>query len=606
MEKPDAVVDAMIASISHRGPDDSGRWTNGDAALGMSRLAIIDPEGGSQPRWAGPWCVVFNGEIYNHRELGSELELAGIEVTGRSDVEVVARAIQHWGSRAFARFDGMYAVAAYHRVERRGLLARDRFGEKPLYLWRGSGGVAFASEPRAFRAIGPWPELDEDSLTRYLALGFVPGRHSIWRDVVRVPPGHYAEVNDGEVTLHRTFPDVIPSESSCPDIYDQPLDELDRRLSEAVGSRLLSDVDVGVLLSGGIDSSLVAWYAARQQPGIRTFSVAVQDPRRDESAAAAAVADRLGTKHHVICVGETEALAVVEDLSSVYDEPFADSSAVPTLILSRFTSERVKVALSGDGGDELFSGYPRHASLSVRGSGVNALAALGSWATHTWWMRPQNPWARMQTRFRDPIASYIDAIGVADAGWVRRLGRDPAALQPLLDTARRLAEQADASWILTADQRCYLPDDLLTKIDRASMSCGLEVRAPFLAPVVSDWAARISPEAMGTPGAKQLPRALVRRHFGTAIADRPKQGFSVPLARWLRGSLSSLVDLACDGHLVSSSRLDGREVRRLGTALNRRFDAAAGPLWTIAMFELWYRRWCNPALRTSAGCDGVE
>lgn len=592
-------IDAMTASIAHRGPDDRGRWVGDGAALGMTRLAVIDVEGGLQPRFAGPWCCVFNGEIYNYREVRDRLIAAGSTIDGDGDSEVVTRAVAMWGPDAFDVLDGMFAVAAYHRESRQLLLARDRSGEKPLYVWRHREGVAFASEPRAFRALGRMPDLDDDSLVRYLRLGFVPGPASIWKDISTLPPGHVATITGADLRLAPQRPIAEPA----PPLVTPPpgnsdgtadiVEELDRRLELAVTSRLVADVEVGVLLSGGIDSSLVALHAARAVPGLHTFSVAIDDPRRNESAFARQVAERVGSTHHVLTVGDADARGVVHELADVYDEPFADASAIPTLLLSRFVAPQVKVALSGDGGDEYFTGYRRHrlAAADDPGRGARPLAGLAALATRTWWIRPQDPWRSMRQRFTDPVETYLDEMGAVDETWIRDLGLEGTAMDPVHDRVRRARCDDPERWPARADRDLYLPGDLLVKIDRASMSCGLEVRAPFLAPVIADWAAALRPEVLGPPGEKAVPRALVRRHFGPEIADRPKQGFSVPLASWLRGGLTELVDLACDGHLVNSGRLDRRAVGRMRSALHRRFDGAAAPLWTIAMFEHWHQTW---------------
>lgn len=597
----------MTASIRHRGPDDVGWWVDDHAALGMTRLSIIDLDGGRQPRIAGPWVIVFNGEIYNYRELRRELEAEGATIDGAGDSEVVARAIETWGERAFARLDGMYAIAAYHRERDEALFARDRFGEKPLYLWQHRDATAFASEQRAFEPLGGSLRIDESSLAAYLALGFVPGPASIWAGVRMLEPGSMARLHDGRLSFHRI---VQAPEVSAPTDPGDPgasaVDQLDARLRQSVTARLVADVEVGVLLSGGIDSSLVAAHAAAVHPGVHSFSVAIDDPARDESAHASAVADRLGTTHHTIRVTDADALAVVEQLPEVYDEPFADSSAVPTLLLCRFVSDHVKVALSGDGGDEFFSGYRRHllGADPVPGRAASVLARVADRATHSWWVRPQEPWRDLQRRSVSPVGRYLQQIGGMDPVWLRMTG-GPDGLGTWRDRVRALADDGDPRWPEAADRALYLPGDILTKIDRASMSCGLEVRAPFLAPVVADWAIGLGRDAIGAPGAKALPRALLERHFGAELARRPKQGFSVPLPTWLRGSLHPLVDLAVDGHLTSSGFLDRRAVVGLATALSRRFDRAAAPLWTIAMFELWHQRWrsgrTSGAVTPSAG-----
>lgn len=588
---PEDLAGRMVTALRHRGPDDSGSWIGQRVILSMARLSVIDISGGHQPKRAGSWRVILNGEIYNYTELRRELEAAGQSFGSDSDTEVVARAIAEWDTNAFSRFDGMYALAAFDTSTRRLLLARDRYGEKPLYVWHRGGGIAFASEPKALRQVGPLPSLNSTSLTSYLHLGWVPGADSIWTSIERIPPGCHAVVKSGEFRLARTHAEV---EADWDDSGD-PVDALDRKLHAAVTSRLVADVEVGVLLSGGIDSSLVAAHAASVHPQIKTFSVAIDDPQRNEAAYARQVAAALGTDHHEIPVGDADALSVVGDLPTIFDEPFADSSAIPTLLVSRFAADHVKVALSGDGGDEVFSGYGRYARVAAlrpshrhwprqAGSVVDRL----SWS---WWARPHTPLRRLAEERAPRESQYLDLLAVIPTRQLGRLSRRPPSLEGLHAEIRRLRATEAWNWPQRADTALYLPDDLLVKIDRASMSTGLEVRAPFLAPQVATWGLGLPPAAIGAPGTKALPRALLRRIFGDTLADRPKRGFSVPLARWLRGPLRDVADSVCDGVLVTEGWLDRPSVISLRRSLDRRFDRVAGPLWAMGMFEAWHERW---------------
>lgn len=607
---PDApeVLASMVAALHHRGPDSSGQWIGDGAAIGMARLAIIDLAGGDQPKTSGTWHVVFNGEIYNFRSVRQDLEACGRSFASDSDSEVVAHAIAQWDLGAFARLDGMYAIAAYDAGAHRLLLARDQFGEKPLYVWTAGERLAFASELKALRPLGDLGGLDEISITQYLHLGYVPPGRSIWADVLQIPPGHHAEYTDGQLRVERTGP---AAGASCDEVTDSPgpttrtaVDELDHRLREAVSSRLVADVEVGVLLSGGIDSSLVAAHAAAQHPGIRTFTIAIDDPARDESGHASAIARALGARHMTIPVTERDALGVVYDLARIYDEPFADSSSIPTVLLCRAVGEEVKVALAGDGGDEMFSGYSRHTVGHNRPNWARhvprSVPRVSSALATQWWVRPRGPITRMARATGHPAEVLLEQVALTPTTRLSALGADTRHLQPLRDHALQRWQGASRRWAEQLDVDLYLPGDLLVKVDRASMAFGLEIRVPFLAPYITRWVTSIAPDDLGPPGAKQLSRALALRYFGRTIADRPKQGFSVPLPRWLRGGLRPLADEIGDGYLVSSGILDRGAVRKLRRSFDRRFDPAAGPIWAIAMFELWYRTWSSSSSRSTA------
>lgn len=572
-----------------------------DAALGMTRLAIIDIEGGDQPKHSGPWHVVFNGEIYNFAQLRTQLERYGHSFTSGSDSEVVAHAIEHWHHEAFEHMDGMFAIAAFNSQSRELVLARDRFGEKPLYIKRGDGLIAFASEPKALNVLGPMDQLDAGSIVRYLHLGYVPGSRTIWRDVTQLEPGRWISLAGEE----KTGPSFAVGTHRVPDALNDPefttsgardnVTALENLLRASVASRLVSDVEVGILLSGGLDSTLIASLAVELKPSIRTFTVSVDDPGRNEAATARSTADRLGTHHTEIHLSGSDALSVVDDLACIYDEPFADSSAIPTVLLARKVSEHVSVALSGEGGDELFSGYGRHAIAAAYPAGTAAWKRLPATVTDDllwrWWVRPRDPLRKIYRLTCDPVIALDDEFSVTPRRLLQRLGAATAALDPLVDQARLLMREHPHRWAEQVDLERYLPGDLLVKVDRASMASGLEVRAPFLAPAIADWALALHNSERGPAGAKALPRQLLARRLGSEIASLPKQGFSVPLARWLRSSLRPLVDLACEGHLVNSGFLDQRAVKHLARSLDRRFNPAAAPLWAIIMFEMWYDRW---------------
>jgi asparagine synthase (glutamine-hydrolysing) len=591
----------MTSLLAHRGPDGSGHFFDGCAGLAMTRLAIIDIAGGQQPKSArdGDLQVVFNGEIYNHRALRRELVALGHAFESDSDSEVVARGFDQWGPEAFRRMHGMFAVAVWDRKSHRLTLARDRIGKKPLYVWIEKGSLAFASELKALAAVRAWPAVDQQAFADYLQLGFVPAPRSIWCGIHKLPAGHVAEWKDKTFhsrpfwELDRDAPDLRP---------DDPVEALRERLHASVGPRLVADVEVGVLLSGGIDSSLVAWTASQQRPGVHTFTVGFEDPELDESGPASALATALGTTHHQIRATASDALAIVHELPAIFDEPFADASAVPTLLVSRFAAEHVKVVLGGDGGDELFSGYARYEKFA-RMLTLQRMLPHPSRRLGRHLLPSSNRLVRQAgtvlDRWGDSSAStYLNVMGIAPPSLVEALLGRPTTASPAVVTSFEKAFIASPHRAPRyADLACYLPDDVLTKVDRASMSTGLEVRAPFLDTELVEWAARLAPECLGALGSKSLPRALLATRF-PELSRRPKQGFGIPLESWLRGPLRPLVDdLLSTSSLALHGLVQDEAVKGLRARLGTPGSSAAGPVWALLIFQLWYQRWASSSTK---------
>ncbi len=588
----------MTGAIGHRGPDEDGHFIDDLAGLGMKRLSILDVAGGSQPKQArhGELQVVFNGEIYNHQALRAQLQERDHRFESASDSEVVARAFEEWGSEAFRRMHGMFAIAVWDRTSRRLTLARDRIGKKPLYLWPHGQWLAFASELKALAPLRPWPAVDRHAFAEYLHLGFVPAPRSIWEGISKLPAGHVAEWEDGTLRtrpfwqLGHEGPELDPGD---------PVGELDRRLHAAVGSRLVADVDVGVLLSGGVDSTLIAVAAAEQHPGIHTFTVGFEDPALDESGPARQVAAALGTTHHETRATAADALALVQDLPGIFDEPFADASALPTLLVSRFAAEHVKVVLGGDGGDELFNGYNRYerfaAMLRLQSVLPPSARRLGQHLLPSSHARVRRVGTLLDRWGDTQAGTYWNAIAITAPSVLRGLLVEPSAA-PEVPASFRVAFTAPPHLApRSADLACYLPDDILVKVDRASMSTGLEVRAPFLETELVEWAARLSPTCLGSPGSKALPRALLATRF-PELSRRPKQGFVVPLEQWLRGPLQPLVrDLLSPSSLAEHGLVQSASVERLVGRLGSAGPAVSGPVWALLMFQLWYQRWAQPS-----------
>ena len=622
----------MAATLVHRGPDDAGCWTDaaGGVAFGFRRLAVLDRSpAGRQPMLSGDgrYACVFNGEIYNHRDLRAELESRGARFRGSSDTEVVVEAAAAHGPRAaVGRLWGMFALALWDRVERTLLLARDRLGKKPLHVARlGESGWLFASELKALHAVDRFRgEIDPAALATYLRFGYVPAPHTIFRDVWKLEPGTCSLLRCGHpVRRERYWSARTAARRGTRARRTGPpgplVAELDRLLRDAVGRRLIADVPVGALLSGGIDSAaVVALMQAQSGRPVRTYTVGFDEPEYDESAPAAAVARHLGTDHTALAVSSGAARDVIPELADVYDEPFADSSQIPTLLVSRLARRHVTVALSGDGGDEVFAGYRHYRTVAALSAAISAVprplrrpaGALLTRVPRNWWDAALVPvgWAlpaNERRRFGERVhraGRLLSAGRVDDALYWRlvSLWPDPGALAPAAgpgsvawEASRLDAEVPDFRARMTLyDLVSYLPDDILAKVDRASMAASLEVRSPLLDHRVVEWAWRL-PFAMkrrrGVP--KWILRQVLYRYVPRRLVDRPKRGFSLPLGQWLRVPLREWAE-----HLLRTDRIEAAGLRPAPVHdAWRRHLAGSGEehrLWVILMLVAWRERWC--------------
>lgn len=631
-----ALLRAMTDTIVHRGPDDEGYWSDSDAgvALGHRRLSIVDLSPlGHQPMTSadGRWVLSYNGEIYNHRDLRAELEQAGAVSQGgwrgHSDTETLLQAIAAWGlEEALARSAGMFAFSLWDRERRELSLVRDRFGEKPLYYgWAGKD-FLFGSELKAFRKHPSFEGvIDQDALAEYLSLTYVPAPRSIYRGIFKLEPGCILTIAEGGASDRRDAPPAIGAEGpfriarywdyrrlvadGLADPYEseeEALEALDKSLERSIRGQAVADVPVGAFLSGGIDSStVVALYQKYSSNPVRTFSIGFEEAGYDEARHAKAVAERLGTVHNEHYVTVDEARDVIPSLPSMYDEPFADSSQIPTFLVSRFSREQVTVALTGDGGDELFAGYNRHFlvpglwnKLQRVPGPLRKLAGMGSRLPHG----TLGAMSSMASRRPDRGGKLRKALAIA--GSANRIDDVYSALLdewhgeavPAGGKARR-GELPDAGpaapeavRIMLADALGYLPDDILTKVDRASMAVSLETRVPFLDHRVAAVAARI-PVGMQIEGGegKRLLRKLLYRELPEALFNRPKTGFAVPVGQWikappLREWAEELLD---DGRLREEGWLDAAVVRgRWNDHVSGRRDSSAA-MWAVLMFQAW-------------------
>jgi asparagine synthase (glutamine-hydrolysing) len=616
---------AMNDSIAHRGPDGADVWTDAEAGIALAhrRLAIIDlSDEGRQPMMSsdGRYVVSFNGEIYNYRALHADLEAQGVRFHGRSDTEAMLEGFANWGVEAtLARLEGMYAIALWDRRERRLRLVRDPLGIKPLYYTHAGDTLAFGSELKALHAVSGWqPTLDRDSLSSYLRYGYVPAPHTIYREARKLGPGEILDWQEGiapRVEAFWSMRDVACAGQRGRDGPTEPIDATDRLdavLREAVRDQIVSDVPLGAFLSGGIDSStVVALMQAQSARPVRTFSIGFAADGYDEAAHAKAVAAHLGTDHTELYVEPAHALSLVPRLPDLYDEPFADSSQIPTFLLAQMTRRHVTVALSGDGGDEGFAGYNRYAwadRLWRHAGGLPAglRHALG-WLVELPGPGPYDALAGLVAAARPgekamKVAALLRADGPDDAyrrlaslwqgpdrlvrGGAERPGpaNDPTLEADLPDFVARMQ---------FLDYATYLHDDVLTKVDRASMAVGLEARVPLLDTRVVRFAWSLPPalKLRGTTG-KWLLRQVLARYVPPALTERPKMGFAMPVGNWLRGPLREWAeDLLSPAELAVDGAIDPGPVRATWAAhLAGRRDYSQR-LWAILMFQAWQRRW---------------
>jgi asparagine synthase (glutamine-hydrolysing) len=626
----------MVAAIRHRGPDELGTWSDRECgiALAHSRLAIMDPSAaGRQPMVSksGRFIVAFNGEVYNFQGLRGELEGRGHTFIGHSDTEVLLACFAEWGlASTLPRLDGMFALALWDRSRRVLHLARDRFGEKPMYYgWCGRV-FLFGSELKAIRAHPAFDsELDRDALALFLRYAYVPEPWSIFDHIRKLPPATSVSLS---VSTHGAMP--APStywnaDERVHDLagtfdgsFDECVDAADELLGRSVRNRMLSDVPLGAFLSGGIDSSAVVskMQEAATAP-VRTFTIGFDDLRFDESVAAAEVSAHLGTHHTQLIASADDAMQVIPDLATIYDEPFADSSQIPSILVSRLAREHVTVALSGDGGDEVFGGYNRH-----------------SWVPSVW-----TATGRVPSTLRRVAGAAVERIhpSFVDAVAARMNGHLPARLRQRiagdkvrrLGTALRAATPQEMYWNLVShwspsevvlgatdavsgtsalrdwpnldlaaalmflDATTYLPGDILAKVDRASMSVGLEVRTPFLDHRLVEFAWSLPLEMRLHSGIGKRPvREIARRGIPSDLVERPKMGFGIPIGDWLRGPLRDWAEdllsaerLGRDGYLAPGPIREAWSAHLSGRS-NRHYE-----LWDVLMFQSWLEGSSGPA-----------
>jgi asparagine synthase (glutamine-hydrolysing) len=624
-------LERMTNCVRHRGPDGHGLWYNAERTVGLGhrRLAIQDLSPlGHQPMASSSsrYTVAFNGEVYNFKRLQTELVALGHTFRGHSDTEVMLAAFEQWGVvGALPHFTGMFALAVWDSAARELTLVRDRFGVKPLYYGVVGNTLYFASELAPFSEIqGFSRRLNRDVLGLYVRYGNIPAPHCIWSGVQKLPPASFLAFRVGQNDVGRAekywnLQQVVEEARGCSfrGSYNEASDEVDRLLRDAIQLRMISDVPLGVFLSGGIDSSLVAalMQAQSTQP-VRSFTIGFRDRTYDESEYATAVARHLGTDHTTLFADEAQALSLIPRLPHIYDEPFADSSQIPTFLVCQMARQHVTVALSGDGGDESFGGYNRHVATprlwdkigsfpaAMRRGGADLIDWNG-WENVAAQINRSLP-ARRQVAAPleklQKIAVLLRASSPADAHlrlssfWqdphlaLRGAGKGPVHAQPAWPAGLSFAE-----FMMFADTVQYLHDDILVKVDRASMAVALEVREPLLDHRLVEFAWRLPLEfKIQGPSGKRVLRDILYRYVPRVLIDRPKSGFGVPIDRWLRGALRDWAESLLSAKRIDADGIfDGAVIRRMW------FEHLSGRrnhhhrLWTILMFNAWTDKWAR-------------
>jgi asparagine synthase (glutamine-hydrolysing) len=627
----------MADQLIHRGPDDSGVWVDAEAgvALGFRRLAIVDlSPTGHQPMTSssGRYVMVFNGEVYNFGELRKDLESRGHGFRGHSDTEVMLEAVSEWGlEAAVKKFVGMFAFALWDTRARVLRLVRDRLGIKPLYCGLAGRTFLFGSELKALRVHPDFDaEINRSALALYLRYGYIPQPYSIYQGIWKLPPGHILSLRAGAQTsfelsgtaLYWSAKEVYENGAANPfrGSEGEAVEEVDRLLRESVRLRMIADVPLGAFLSGGIDSStVVALMQAQSNRPVKTFTIGFHAQEFNEAAHAKTVAVRLGTEHTELYVSPKEALDVIPKLPTLYDEPFADSSQIPTYLVSALTRRHVTVSLSGDGGDELFGGYQRYINArqfweTVRGFPHFTRKALARFirvckpATYDRLIgglgpllprlaRPSSVGERMYRlaevmTVRNPEELYRHLVSywksptevVLNATEAPTILTQPAEWARLADISQRM---------MFLDLATYLPDDILAKVDRASMGVSLEARVPILDHRVVEFAARVPISMKIRSGqGKWLLRQVLYRYVPRELVERPKMGFSVPIEDWLRGPLRNWAEeLLNQDRLRREGFFRSEPIRELWAEHLSGQQNWQGHLWNVLMFQAWREKW---------------
>lgn len=606
----EAVLHSMCERMKHRGPDSEGLWLDEKVALGMRRLSIIDLATGEQPVYSEDKSivVVMNGELYNFKEVRADLEKRGHKFETHTDTEILPHLYEEYGEAMLEHINGMFAFALWDKRTEKLLIARDKFGEKPLYYGVFAGKLIFASELKVLlENPAVETEINIDALRQYLSFDYVPAPHSIYKNIYKLPAAHFLTVEKGEVKTRRYWNLSWNKNGHTPSI-EKAAEELRELLSDAVKMRLVADVPLGILLSGGVDSSTVAAFAAQHASGkIKTFSIGFEEDSFDESKYARQVARHLDTEHYEDKLSVERAADLISEIGLWLDEPLSDGSLLPTFLLSRFVRKHVTVALGGDGGDEIFAGYPMYYAHKV----AKFYNGIPSFFRNNLIEPVVNrlPVSSKNLSFDYKAKRFIRAAKYDTVtrhhSWFGSFSTDEQ--QKLLSKdvlantsgdiyadAKNLLQITDATNDIERmqflDLNFYMAEDILTKVDRASMAVSLEVRAPFLDPRVAEFAAQLPLEyrLKGSQGKYILKKAM-ENLLPKNILHRPKKGFGIPIAEWLKGRLNPLMrEMLAPERLKNQGLFDEKFVQ---TLIKEHETGAAShhkQLWTLLVFQLWF------------------
>jgi asparagine synthase (glutamine-hydrolysing) len=617
------ILEKMNRTMAHRGPDGEGYgiYTNNKAVVGLGhrRLSIIDlTEGGSQPQTYNHLHITFNGEIYNYAEIKKVLEDKGHQFHSHSDTEVILHAYAEWGSAALQQFIGMFAFVIYDEQNNKVFACRDRAGVKPLFYYWQDGVFLFASELKALLQHPDFTkEINIDAAAVFMQLGYVPTPNCIFKGTYKLKPGHFLEVDIENRAVKTT------QYWSVYDAYNKPtlkidlpeaIAETEKLLTSAFQYRMVSDVPVGVFLSGGYDSSCVTALLQKDSTEkIKTFTIGVPDAGLNEAPYAKDIAAHLGTDHTEYYCTEKEALEIVPQLPFFYDEPFADSSAIPTSLVSKIAREKVTVALSADAGDEIFAGYNRYDYLMKYGKKLKSIPGFMRKAAAA--MMDVVPadsipvlnkkylfhsrYEKVKTLLKNPseqnilmsLSKQMDADDIADL-FKKTIIELPSAFD-----SKELSDEnySPLNYMMAIDYETYLLDDILQKVDRATMSVSLEGREPFLDQRVIEWAAQLPMEYKYNNGNKKfIIKEIVHKYLPHAMMDRPKMGFGIPIASWLQTDLKPFVDRYFDEAFITKQNIfNAGEIQRIKNSFYKGKVERAEKIWYLLMFQMWYDKWMN-------------
>lgn len=617
------ILEKMNRTMQHRGPDGEGygMYQNDIATVGLGhrRLSIIDlSEGGSQPQTFGSLHITFNGEIYNYAEIKAELEIKGHSFHSHSDTEVILHAYAEWGSKSLQKFIGMFALVIYDEANKQLFACRDRAGVKPFFYYWKNGLFLFASE---LKAIVQHPaftkEINLAAAAAYMQYGYVPTPHCIFKDTHKLKPGHFLDFNITNRELNvKQYWNVYDAYNKPPLKIDLPeaIEETEKLLTNAFQYRMVSDVPVGVFLSGGYDSSCVtALLQKNNTEKIKTFTIGVPDAGLNEAPYAKEIAAHLGTDHTEYYCTQKEALEIVPQLPFFYDEPFADSSAIPTSLVSKIAREKVTVALSADAGDEIFAGYNRYDYIMKYGKQLQAIpgfmrksaAALlniipaGSIPILNKKYLFHSRYEKVKLLLKSPtehniLLSLTKQMGEDD---IAALFKSPIDILSTAFDSKELKPEfhSTLSYIMAIDYQTYLLDDILQKVDRAGMSVSLEGREPFLDHRIIEWAAQLPMEYKYNKGNKKyILKQIVHKYLPKEMMDRPKMGFGIPIANWLQNDLKPFVDEYFDEpFIIKQNIFNNAEIQRIKKSFYQGKIERAEKIWYLLMFQMWYDKWMN-------------